>query len=236
MITVDFQHVPLGDGAIALDIGCGCGRHTAALYDLDRCMAVGGDTNLRDLAEARDKLNWHADLFPHESGSWSLTGADATCLPFKDQSVDLVVCSEVLEHIDDDAAAIRECIRVLKPGRHLVVSVPRRWPETVCWALSRRYHTTKGGHLRIYHPHRLVDRIQAEGATLWKTHHAHSLHSPYWWLKCLVGPERSDCWPVAQYHRFLTWDLMEKPLLTQLLEAALNPVMGKSIVLYFRKP
>jgi hypothetical protein len=41
---------------------------------------------------------------------------------------------------------------------------------------------------------------------------------------------------VEQYHRFLTWDLMEKPLLTRRLESMLNPVMGKSIVLYFRKP
>ncbi len=236
MITVDFQHVPLEDGNIALDIGCGSGRHTAALYDLDRCFAVGADTNLEDLAEAREKLNWHNDFSPHHSGCWSLSGADITHLPFKDQSFDLVVCSEVLEHIADDKTAIQECFRVLKPGGYLVISVPRRWPEALCWALSQQYRTTKGGHLRIYHPRQLIDRIQSCGVTLYKTHHAHSLHAPYWWLKCLVGPERSDLWPVALYHRFLTWDLMEKPPLTRLLESALDPVMGKSIVLYFRKP
>lgn len=236
MITVDLKHLPMTAGNIALDIGCGAGRHTAAIYDLDRCMAVGADTNLDDLAEASSKLNWHGGYFRHETGRWSLSGADITCLPFKDGSFDLVICSEVLEHIFDDETAIRECIRVLKPGKHLVVSVPRRWPETVCWALSRQYRTTIGGHLRIYHPRQLIARIQSSGLTLWKTHHAHSLHAPYWWLKCLVGPQRNDCWPVVQYHRFLTWDLMEKPLLTRVLESVLNPIMGKSIVLYFHKP
>ncbi|MEJ2157981.1 MAG: class I SAM-dependent methyltransferase [Desulfobacteraceae bacterium] len=235
MITVDLSQLPLNPGDITLDIGCGSGRHTAALYDLDHCMAVGADTNLDDLAQARSKLSWHSAYLPHKIGRWSLACADISRLPFKDGSIDLVICSEVLEHIHQDDMAIRECIRVLKPGKHLVVSVPRRWPETLCWALSRQYRTTEGGHLRIYHPHRLIDRIQSSGVRLWKRHYAHGLHTPYWWLRCLVGPERQACWPVAQYHRFLTWDLMEKPKLTRQLEAALNPVIGKSIVLYFQK-
>ena len=236
MITVDLHHLPLNRDDIALDIGCGSGRHTAALYDLDCCMAMGADANLDDLTQARSKLAWHNDYFPHKTGRWSLLGADITCLPFKDGSIDLVICCEVLEHIEEDETSIRECIRVLKPGKHLVVSIPRRWPETVCWALSRQYRTTKGGHLRIYHAHRLIDRIQSSGVILWKSHYAHSLHAPFWWLKCLVGPERQNCWPVNQYHRFLTWDLMDKPKLTRWLESVFNPVMGKSIVLYFKKP
>ncbi len=236
MITVDLRHLPLKPGDIALDIGCGSGRHTAAIYDLDRCMAVGADIDLDDLAQARARLSWHGAATPHGTGCWSLAGADITRLPFRDHSIDLVICSEVLEHIAEDQTAIGECIRVLKPGKHLVVSVPRRWPETICWALSPQYRTARGGHLRIYHPRRLIDRIQSTGVALWRTHYAHGLHTPYWWLKCLVGPERPKCWPVEQYHRFLTWDLMEKPLLTRRLETMLNPVMGKSMVLYFRKP
>jgi hypothetical protein len=70
---------------------------------------------------------------------------------------------------------------------------------------------------------------------LWRTHYAHSLHTPYWWLKCLLGIERNDLFPVAAYQRFLTWDMMQKPRLTRRVEHWLNPVMGKSVVLYFRK-
>jgi hypothetical protein len=64
---------------------------------------------------------------------------------------------------------------------------------------------------------------------------AHSLHAPFWWLKCLVGPDRKDSSAVNLYHRFLTWDIMKKPRVTGWLEKLLNPVMGKSLVLYFRK-
>ena len=66
--------------------------------------------------------------------------------------------------------------------------------------------------------------------------HAHSLHSPFWWLKCAVGVEHSDHPAVTTYHRMLVWDMMARPWLTRVTEAALNPLIGKSVALYFEKP
>jgi hypothetical protein len=68
------------------------------------------------------------------------------------------------------------------------------------------------------------------------SHYAHSLHAPYWWLKCLVGPQRNDCKAVNLYHRLLTWDIMAKPKITRRLDRWLNPILGKSLVLYLSKP
>src|SRR3712207_8881866 len=51
-----------------------------------------------------------------------------------DASVDRVIASEVLEHIPDDARAMAEIARVLKPGGTVAVTVPRFGPERVCWA------------------------------------------------------------------------------------------------------
>ena len=235
MITVNLLKLPLDSGDVILDIGCGSGRHTAAAYDLHEGLVVGADTNLDDLKKAEARLCWHKNFRRHEQHRWSLAGADITALPFKDQSMNLVICSEVLEHIPNPGRAIGECIRVLGSGGHMVVSVPRRWPETICWALSRQYRTTEGGHIRIYQSKKLIQDIQSSGMIHWATHHAHSLHAPFWWLKCLLGPQREKLWPVALYHRFLTWDLMEKPRMTRLLETLLDPIMGKSVVLYFRK-
>ena len=65
--------------------------------------------------------------------------------------------------------------------------------------------------------------------------HKHGLHSPYWWLKCFVGVKREDNTYVNFYKRFLEWDIMKKPLLTRILEKLFDPLMGKSIVLYFKK-
>jgi SAM-dependent methyltransferase len=235
MITVNFQMLALDSGDTVLDIGCGSGRHTAAAYDRSTGLVVGADTNLDDLKQAEARLGWHENLGAHGKTRWALTGADITALPFKDQSIDLVICSEVLEHIPAPHHAIGECIRVLRPGRDMVVSVPRRWPETICWALSREYRTTPGGHIRIYRSKDLIGDLQSCGMTHWGTHYAHSLHAPFWWLKCLLGPNRDKLWPVALYHRFLTWDLMANPRVTRLLETLLDPIMGKSVVLYFRK-
>jgi len=41
---------------------------------------------------------------------------------------------------------------------------------------------------------------------------------------------------VKAYHKLLVWDLMNRPWLTRALDAVLNPLMGKSVVLYFTKP
>ncbi len=236
MITVDFHNLPKRINSRILDIGCGTGRHTAAAYALEGAKVVGADPNMDDLQEARSRLQYHHDMGVHGNGHWSLSAADIKDLPFADRIFNLVICSEVLEHIPEHSSAIREIIRVLKPGCDLVISVPRGWPEKICWALSPQYRQTPGGHIRIYKAKKLIGMVQSKGLIHWRSHYAHSLHTPFWWLKCLVGPQRSQFWPVRLYNRFLTWDMMHKPRITSNLDRWLNPLLGKSLVLYFRKP
>ena len=236
MITADLSRLGLRPGQHLLDIGCGSGRHVGEAYRLKGIIAVGADLAIEDLRQARERLTFHDRLGAHGGGRWCLSAADIRRLPFPDAGFHAVVCSEVLEHIPDHHRALAELVRVLKPGGHLVVSVPRYFPERVCWALSREYHQANQGHVRIYRKKALITMIAATGLVLWRTHYAHSLHSPYWWLKCLVGPTRDDSIAVSLYHRFLTWDILEHPRLTRALDRLLNPVLGKSLVLYFRKP
>jgi len=160
---------------------------------------------------------------------------DATAMPFADGEFDRVIAAEVLEHIPADEAAIGEIARVLRPGGLAAVTVPRWWPEKVCWLLSDAYHANEGGHIRIYTRSVLTERLNRAGLQVVGHHYAHALHSPYWWLKCAVGVDR-DVAAVRAYHRMLVWDLMRGPRLTRWSERALNPVLGKSIVLYVRKP
>ena len=115
---------------------------------------------------------------------------DALALPFADGSFDRVIASEVLEHIPDDEAAMAELARVLRPGGSMAVTVPRCGPEFVNWALSDDYHNVPGGHVRIYRQSQLVDRLEGTGLRAVGSHHAHGLHAPYWWLRCLVGPDQ----------------------------------------------
>ena len=235
MITLQFERLELKPGDRVLDIGCGTGRHTAAAFDRTGVTAVGADVNWNDICEARSRLQLHARLGRRGGGRWTLAAGDITALPFKDRSFQLVICSEVLEHIADHRRAVSEAVRVLEPGRLLAVSVPSFWPEKLCWNLSNQYRQSDNGHLRIYRRSTLVDLLRRAGLRPLAFHRAHSLHAPFWWLKCLVGLSRDDHPLVAAYHRLLVWDMMKKPQATRLLERLLNPLMGKSLVVYCRK-
>jgi SAM-dependent methyltransferase len=189
---------------------------------------------VQDLQTTREKF---ADFNEpnNEAKSFGLSSANALELPFADNTFDKVICSEVLEHIPDYQGALREIERVLKPGGLFCASVPRRWPEKICWALSDAYYLVPGGHLRIFRSDKLRSEIEGLGFDYYDRHWAHALHAPFWWLKCLFWKSRDSNWLVAQYHRLLVWDLMEKPAFTRILEKCMNPIMGKSVVLYFRK-
>jgi len=235
MHTVDLKRLRLPDGARALDLGCGQGRHVHALYYGAKIHVTGVDLGFDDLVKTREGFEHAPDLEAPNKRSFGLSVGNALQLPFADSTFDLIVCSEVLEHIPDYRQALNEINRILKPGGQLAVSVPRFWPEWICWQLEERYHNNVGGHVRIFKSKELRGAIKARGLLYRDGHWAHGLHSPYWWLQCAVWDNRDTNWFVKQYHRFLSWDILSRPLLTRVLEKAADPLMGKSVVFYFDK-
>ncbi len=195
MVTVDFSRLDIKPGARVLDVGCGSGRHTAAACRLPGARVLGVDVAAGDLSAARERLQLHDRLGAHGGSRWDLCAADARRLPFADGCFDLVICAEVLEHVRDHDRVLSEIARVLRPGGDLVVSVPRHGPERLCWALSADYAAAEGGHVRIYRERGLRALLRGAGLTPGSAHCAHSLHTPYWWLKCLIGVTRDDAWP-----------------------------------------
>lgn len=236
MITLQLERLGLADGMRVLDLGCGRGRHLHALYWCDHALdVVGLDLDFNDLSAAIDGFFELPPPPDHPPRSAVFATGDAARLPFADDSFDAVICSEVLEHVEAVAPVLEEIDRVLKPGGAFALSVPRAWPERICWALSQGYRNTPGGHVRIFRDAALRREVEALGYRATAKHGAHALHSPYWWLQCALWERREDSLAVAAYRRFLEWDLLEAPRITRGLESLLNPVLGKSVALYFRK-
>ncbi len=240
MLTLNFDRLGLRPGDRVLDIGCGFGRHS---YEVLR---RGGKVVAADLAhpELKQTLGtFRAMADPSiepEPIPAEAHGAAAQSsileLPFPDATFDRVIASEVLEHIPDDAAAMAELSRVTKPGGTIAVTVPRAGQEVVCWILSNEYHNTPGGHVRIYRQSQIVDRLEGAGLKYRGVGFAHALHTPYWWLRCAVGPKNESNPLVKAYRSFLEWDIMTAPPLVRTAEKLLNPLLGKSLIVYLTKP
>lgn len=102
-----------------LDCGCADGGYTVALADAGATSAVGVDVIEERITQAREREQDHPTVkFFH-------LATDE--LPFPDASFDGVLMNEVLEHVTDEAQTLREILRVLRPGGHLVIMSPNRW-------------------------------------------------------------------------------------------------------------
>jgi SAM-dependent methyltransferase len=224
VLTVDYDRLGVSRGEKLLDLGCGFGRHAFQAVRLGaRVVAV--DAANDEVTQVRNTIGAMVDAGEVEKDDEA--GA---------VQGNRVIASEVLEHIPDDTGAMAELSRVLRPGGTMAVTVPRYGPEMVNWALSHEYHDVPGGHVRIYRRSTLLERLKGVGLRPLGSHHAHALHSPYWWVRCLVGPKRDDHPVVKAYHRLLVWDITSAPKITRTAEHLLNPLLGKSLVVYLEKP
>ncbi|HCN32575.1 MAG TPA: SAM-dependent methyltransferase [Rhodobiaceae bacterium] len=232
--TIDFDRLNIRPGDRLLDLGCGEGRHSISAHLQSDADIIGLDLGQLDLRTAKGRL---AD-FPFaadKAGTCSFIQGTGHTLPFADDTFDQVICSEVLEHIPDYLAAIDEILRVTKPGGRIGISVPRFWPEKICWLLSTDYHNEPGGHIRIFRANELEADFTLRGFKKIARHWAHSLHSPYWWLRCLLGVKKDKAFGVRHYHKLLVTEMMNPKGLVAALGKLLDPIMGKSVVYYFDK-
>ena len=233
MLTFNFKKHEINQKGVMLDVGCGEGRHIFGImqdYPLMKC--IGLDMDKESLEKAEEGYEYFKSI--SKAGAQFLKGS-AYSLPFPDESIDLIVCSEVLEHLHEYNDAVKEIHRVLKPGGKFYASVPATWPEKICWKLSEEYQNQPGGHLRIFSQSGLISEIKESGFKFLSSEKFHSIHSPYWWLRCFFWNTQDKNFLVNLYKKMLERHILKKPFFINLLDKALNPIMGKSFSMYFKK-
>ena len=233
MLTFNLKKYDIKNDGVLLDVGCGEGRHIFGVmqdYPLMKCIGIDMDHESIKIAEEG------YDYFKSIShvGAEFLKGS-AYNIPFPDNFFDLVICSEVLEHLHEYNDAVKEMHRVLKPGGKLYASVPASWPEKICWNLSKDYQNQPGGHLRIFNQKKLVSEIQEEGFIFLSSDRFHAIHSPYWWLRCFFWNTQDSNFIVKLYKKILERHILKKPLFIDMIDKLLNPILGKSFSMYFEK-
>lgn len=232
--AIDPRQLDLKPDSRLLDVGCGTGRHILELSRYEGTF-VGLDMSDEDLK----KMRYLLALAAQEGrlvANVHIAQGDGMSLPFEDNEFDHVICTETLEHVDDDEAMLRDLIRVLRPGGVLVVSVPDEYSERLLWRLSPRYRTAPGGHVRIYRRKRIIGLLTENGAKPYSVQYRHSLESVRWLVHSVVDKEWGQPGRITKGIRWLldtpshrNWRSLA------MVDAAFSRVLPKSIVLYGRK-
>lgn len=111
-----FDWVRPTDDMVILDVPCGRGFYLNMFRYVSDCRLVGAELDWDVLLKAQRNVGHLPNL--------ALNHANIYALPYPDDTFDAVILSEILEHVDDDVAALREVFRVLKPGGVAAITVP----------------------------------------------------------------------------------------------------------------
>jgi ubiquinone/menaquinone biosynthesis C-methylase UbiE len=228
MLTVDFDKLAVQKDNLVLDAGCGFGRHSMEFLSRGADV-VSMDLDIESLRKTRfsmAELKKNGNLSP----SFIANVGDALQLPFRDDTFDRIICSEVMEHVNDDNRACEELARVLKKGGRIAITVPTTFSELGYFLLTHEYFTSPGGHVRIYLPSQLAKIMRNNGLEIYGVGFKHSFHTFWWIIRSVVGLHNAEHPITKAYHKFLHLGLFS-PFMRK-IELFFNWFFPKSLVLY----
>lgn len=203
-------------GQRVVEVGCGIGNFTGLLLDRELVVALDCEEacvrSLRERYTGRDNL--HVLTCAAGSGGFSELGR---------YRPDSVVCVNVLEHIEDDAAALRAMAEILVPGGAIVLLVPAF--DGLYGPIDRNL-----GHYRRYRRTALARLASAVGLEIRKLHYVNAVGFFGWWVNARVlKRETQSDGQIALFDRWLV------PVFSA-LEAAIAPPFGQSLLAVLRRP
>lgn len=225
--------VRIGPDDTVIDVGCGeggfigfCAEQGARVIFIDREAARLARTEARiKVSPARAYQAVHSDCDP---------------IPLADALGDLVICTEVLEHVPDPVRFLREVIRVARPGAQLLLSVPDSRSEQFVSATAPPGVFEEPNHIRIFTAETFGQLVRSEGLEIESHQFGGCFWSMFWplsWMTCGPGDGLpvDNKHPIVQ-HWFQLWQLVQQHPDGHKIRDALNQLLPKSQTIVARKP
>jgi SAM-dependent methyltransferase len=161
------------EGGSVLEVGCGPGLMLAA-FRRRGWRVLGIERNEKVTESARKSLGLEIVAVPVEALS-------------KDARFDLIIMFQVLEHIADPVALLRECAKRLAPGGRLIINVPNFSSWQARFARAKWLHLDAPRHLVHYTPQTLSATLERAGLHLVNLSFASPEHDPYGWVESSIS-------------------------------------------------
>lgn len=215
----EIRRAGLPSDSSVLDIGTSTGTNLRLLRQL-------GFTRVEGIDSSPDAIRFCA-----EKGLGAVRLSDVCAMPFPNEAFDLVLATDIIEHVDEDALALREIVRVLRPGGHVLLTVPA---FTMLWGLQDRV----AHHLRRYRRKPLLSRMEQAGLRAERAYYFnYLLFFPIWLARRVMDRLHVELASEAE---------VNSPLLNRALGSifaldtatapVLNPPFGVSILVLATKP
>lgn len=236
-----FRNFQIGAEDVVVDVGCGAGG--ASLF----CARYGAQVVYCDLDPGNiESLNERIQHTPAREPRGIVT--DCNPLPLAEGFASRVIAMEMLEHVDDPAAILRELARIGKPGALYLISVPDATAERLQLPIAPSEYFNKPNHIHIFEPDELAEKITDAGLEIVER----SSYGFFWnlWM-CMYwvldkaahnDPEAisHDCTTPPYFPLLDSWTAIWARLISvpeaEPLRKALDEALPKSQIFIARKP
>lgn len=218
LFGAELKRAGVSTDARSLDVGTGTGANLRLLQELGYREVTGLD--------ASDEAIRHCA----EKGLPPVRRGDIGALPFADSNFDLVMATDVIEHVDDDGQALRELRRVLSPGGIVLLTVPA---FQSLWGLQDRVSM----HKRRYRLRPLLALLRRNGLAPQRAYYFnYLLFVPIWLARRMIDLLRIDLRSEGELNSALTNRLLSWIFAVDIATAGIiHPPFGVSILVVARR-
>lgn len=224
-----FVGIPISAQDCVVDVGCGEGGNLSFCANRGaQVIGIDMDQKCLDATEAK--------LADSSARDWSVMLATAEDIPLEDGTATRVMCTEVLEHVDDPAVVLAELSRIAKPGALFLLTVPDALAEKMQQMVAPDSYFQKPNHIRIVERDEFPDLVRAAGLEVLDQRSYGFYWSIWWALYWSVEVDLENPRHPVLDNWARTWSALVASDKGRVLKEQLDSFLPKSQVIVARKP